>query len=62
MFKVKIPFKRFFMKPEKPKDIIQKILDDYEFKPDFIPRTKQLFSKKSKRYYVKNIKPLSYCG
>lgn len=45
--------------PKKPftsKDAIKKILEKYDFIPDFIPQSEQLYLKKSHGYMLKNTK------
>lgn len=44
---------------KKPQDALKKILDECEFMPDFIPRTKHLFTKKCRLYSQKRIKKKS---
>ncbi len=46
----------FLKKQKKQKDAIEKMLEKYEFVPDFVPNTKKLFSKKSRLYYLKKIR------
>ena len=55
---VKIKKLPFFKKLKKPKDAVEKMLEDYGFVPDFIPTTKKLFSKKSRIFYLKKMRKL----
>lgn len=43
-------------KTKKTQDEIKRILDKYDFTPDFIPSTKSLYSKKSKLFRQKSMK------